>query len=158
MQIHRLVWAALCGGVLTLGVGCNKQEESPPLVTTAPETQKKASPSAPEVQKATEALKSAATQAVQTATPQAVPLQAVVEQATSDSAKAQAAIDNAKKFMAEGKLQETAMALSQLSGLKLTPEQEAALTQMKTSLEKTLREAMTKKPAGTLPDVSLPKK
>lgn len=144
MKVNQLVYAAALGGLITLAAGCNKQETTPPPVVTTPQTEKKAGPAAVEAQKAVEAVKSTATQAVQAAT---TSVKAVAEQVSGDTAKAQGLIDAANKQVAEGKWQEVTATLAQLKDLKLTPSQETALQDLKSKLEKMVQENMTKKAA-----------
>ena len=79
----------------------------------------------------------AATQAVQTAS----------QAGTDATAQAQTIIDSAKKLVGEGKWQEVGQTLTKLQGLKLSPEQEKTLLDLKAQLEKLVQDAIGKQPA-----------
>ena len=140
MKTTRFILVGLLGGLLGLATGCGKSEQQSPTPPVAPPAEKKTGAVAPEIQKAADAAKTTASQAVQAA--------------TGESAKAQGLIDTAKKLVADGKWQEVGATLAQLKDIKLTPDQESALLELKKKLETMLQESLGKKPVdagGLLP-------
>ena len=142
MQTTHSIHALVLAGLIGLATGCEKKTE-PPLPPKAGEAglQKQVETAAGAVKETAEkgvaAVTAAATQAVQAVSP-----------AASDStAQAQTILDSAKKLAGESKWQELGQALPKLQGLKLTPEQEKTLADLKAQLQKALQDAMSKQPA-----------
>jgi hypothetical protein len=115
--------------------GCGKTEESVPPPAAAP------APSAPMADTAT-AIDATTTAVQQTGAElqnQAAAAGAAAEsavakvqdQAPAITSNVQATLDDAKKLLAEGKWSEALVRLNQLATMKLTPEQQATLAQLK---------------------------
>ncbi|MBI5385663.1 MAG: hypothetical protein HZA90_13375 [Verrucomicrobia bacterium] len=128
-------------GVAALATACNKSEP-PPAPATHIEN----------FEKAADAAKAAAERAKQAAQKQAEAAQVAAQKAANEAtAQAQTLIDNAKKLVADGKWQEVLATLVQLKDLKLTPEQEVSLLEMKENLEKLVRDSLSKGAPGSPP-------
>jgi predicted lipid-binding transport protein (Tim44 family) len=146
MQTHHILLSLALGGLLGLATGCGKKEEPPP--TPAPPAKTEAGAAQKQVEAAVEAGKEAAQKAAAAATAAATQAVQTASQAGADaSAQAQAIIDSAKKLIGENKWQEVAQTLTKLQGLKLTPDQEKTLADLKAQLEKLVQDAMSKQPA-----------
>jgi hypothetical protein len=136
---HITLAAALCAAV-SLGTGCKKNNEA----GTAPAPAEKTAGSALSegAQKATETAKEAAEQAqAQAQAAKAAAKEAATKAAADAQAQAQGIIDNAKGLLAEKKFDQVTPILSQLQGLKLTPEQQQAVADLKAELAKLLKAA-----------------
>ncbi len=155
MQTRYLVLALAAGSLIGLVAGCERKTEPPPAPpakaeagTIQQQVGTAAAAAKETAQQAATAVTGAATQAataVSSAATQAV--QAAAQPATDATAKAQAIIDSAKKLVSESKWQEVAQTLGQLKDLKLTPDQEKSLMDLKAQLEKMVKDAMSKQPA-----------
>jgi hypothetical protein len=146
MHKSHFVMAIGLSGLIALAAGCQKQTEPPAPVTPPAKAEETAlkKEAAAVVETAKETAQQAATAVAGPAT-QAV--QAVSQTASAASDQAQTIIDAAKKQISEGKWQELAQTLPKLQGLKLTPEQEKSLMDLKTQLEKMVQDALGKQPA-----------
>lgn len=145
--------------VFLLAAGCSKKEEPAPAASnvsaasdSAAADMKKASDSAADAaQKAANDLgaqaagvQKAADAAAADAQAQAAAARKAADTAAADlqgqgaaiTSKAQAAIDNASKLIAESKWSEALQALNQLATMKLTPEQQAMVDKLKAEAQK----------------------
>jgi hypothetical protein len=144
---HLSVVALAVGIFLT--AGCQKKEESPAPPVQEKNLQKQVDATANAV---ADAAKTAAAQAQKSVKEQTDAVKTTGQKAADEgTSKAQALIDTAKKLVDEGKLDQVASTLTQLKGLKLTPEQETSLTQLKEKLEKMIQDAAKGAAGGLLP-------
>jgi hypothetical protein len=144
MQTRHFVLALALGGLIGLAAGCEKKTEVPPVQPAKADEGKIQK----QVDAAADAAKETAQKAVTAVTaPATQAVQAASQAATDGTAKAQTIIDSAKKSISEGKWQEAGQTLPKLQGLKLTPEQEKSLMDLKAQLEKLVQDAMSKQPA-----------
>jgi hypothetical protein len=151
MNTRHLFLITCLGSAVALATGCGKKEEPAP----ASLEKKAGSALSQEAQKVTDAAKDVAAQAKA----QAEAAKAAAEKAAAEvQAKAQSLIDSAKKSLSEGKLDQVQSALSQLKDLKLTPEQQQSLAELKQKLEAMLKDVMSKNPGATLPGGLVPNK
>lgn len=120
--------------------GCGEQTAGPSTKPPAPAAE---APKAPaETKSQTEAVKSAVTEANTQAQNAADTAKA---QATSTVAKAQSMIDEARKLIANEKINEAVTVLNVIANLKLTPEQQALVDNLKQKAQKFLADAAAKK-------------
>ena len=136
--------------IITLGViaslallaGCDKSNETK-ANDAAKSISEKANAAGAEVGKAVEGVKPAVEKAVTDA-------KATADAAASAaSAKVTSIIDQAKALVGQSKYSEATSALSQLAGLKLTPEQEKLVASLKEQIQKAMASAPAKA-AGNL--------
>lgn len=142
MQTYRSIHALALAGLIGLATGCDKKTEPPPPPKAGEAGLQK------QVETAAGAVKETAEKGVAAATAAATQaVQAVSQPATDATAKAQSIIDSAKQLVSQGKWQELGQTLPKLQGLKLTPEQEKTLADLKAQLEKVVQAAASKQPA-----------
>jgi hypothetical protein len=150
------VIASLVAATAVLVVGCKQKSETETQVqkteaqttTTSQDLKQAVTEQAAAVQKAaTEASAQIATQAKEAAAAaQATGNQAVAAVQT----QAQTLIDKAKSLVTDKKYQDALNTLQQLSNLKLTPEQEKVVTDLKTQIQKLLASQGMTNAAGAL--------
>jgi predicted Zn-dependent protease len=150
------------GLVLAVSSGCSKQEEEETTpVTTSESTAPSTSQADAELKQAGAELKQAADDATQqakdvagsvsqTATQAAADLKPATNEATE---QANNLFAQAKSFMAEKKYSEALNSLKQLSNLKLTPEQQKMLDDLKQQVQAALAKAGATEAASKLGDV-----
>lgn len=131
---------------LTLSSGCSKQEETPVVTpdSTASAVKEQANEAATAIQDEAVAAKKIGEDAVTDLKDQAAAAKETVQEAVADTneqaasltSKAQIALDNARKLLAENNWSEALKSLGELSGLKLTPEQQATFASLKEQAQK----------------------
>lgn len=150
------VFVSVVAATAVLVVGCKQKSETETQVqkteaqttTTSQDLKQAVTEQAAAVQKAaTEASAQIATQAKEAAAAaQATGNQAVAAVQT----QAQTLIDKAKSLVTDKKYQDALNTLQQLSNLKLTPEQEKVVTDLKTQIQKLLASQGMTNAAGAL--------
>jgi len=133
--IPAVSWTCSFAAAFFFIAGCSKQDS-----TSAPKTEPAQTTAAPaEPAPAPETVKQAvesAKPAAETAAAEAA--QQVQVQTTTSTSQAQEWIDKAKSLIADNKLQEASSILQQLAALKLTPEQQKLVDDLKGQLQKAL--------------------
>lgn len=130
MNIGRMsVVLALCG-LSAMVVGCGKKEEEAPA-SPAAEAVQPAEQAASEMPKQAEEPKAATETAPATAT----------EAATEASGKAQSLIDKAKELIDAKQYTEALNILNQVGNMKLTPEQQQLVDDLKAQVQKLIADA-----------------
>lgn len=121
---------ALCGWACVSMIGCGKQEsQTPPAV----------SESRPSVEKAvSDAQKQAESQKATAQSTAAEAEKAVGDAAATASSQAQGMIDKVKTLIAEKKYNDAMTTIKELSALKLTPEQQKLVDDLKAQVQKAL--------------------
>jgi len=130
MKAIKVIAVLALGGMIGLGAGCGqKEEQTPPTVTDAQSAAQKA---ASDTQKAV-------TETPKAAEAQAPAVQAAASDATAAaSSEAQSLIDKAKAAIANKDYQGATALIKDLSQLKLTPEQQKLVDDLKAQLQKAM--------------------
>lgn len=125
MKAPRIVAALSLVTAITLAVGCSKTEETPaPASTPAAEATPEKAPAA--VQQQTETAAASATEAAATA-----------------SSEAQGLIDKAKSLADDNKYADASKLLQELASMKLTPEQQKAVDDLKALVQQKMADQAT---------------
>lgn len=140
MKTYKLLFAIGSVAAMTLVAGCDSKTTEPakqPDQPAAPPAQTPA-PSAPaSASAAVEAVKPAVEQAVtETKAVAATATTAATTAAAEVTSKFNTVVEQAKKYLGETKYTEALNSLQQLSGLKLTPEQEKIVSDLKAQIQK----------------------
>ena len=138
MKLKNLYCGVAVCVLIGLVTGCKKQEATAVVKPETPKTSEAAvstvtqavSSAAAEVKPAVENAVTAATQAVVSATAQAA------KPAEATTAQAQGLIDKAKSFVTQQKYQDALTNINQLAGMKLTPDQQKQVDDLKTQIQK----------------------
>ena len=148
MKITHSILGLTAGAALVLAVGCGKQEapsgETPPPANVSQPVADAAKAAVEQVQTTATAV---AAQAVQEVTAQANAA------AAAASTQAQQVLDQAKGLVGEAKYQEALGLLQQLKELKLTPEQQKLLDDLKTQIQTALAKAAGTNAASVLGNI-----
>jgi hypothetical protein len=134
MKTKNILTTMTFTALLAFIVGCGKSDETTPAAS--PSTAPAAAPAAPapaaadKVEVAAKDAKNTATKAADTA------VKTANDTAASMESKAQSLIDQAKSFVADKKYQPALDTLQKLSSLKLTPEQQTVVDNLKAQIQK----------------------
>jgi ABC-type transporter Mla subunit MlaD len=138
MKLHTILTTCLASGLLLGLTACSKEEVKDNSTKAVDATRNAADKAATAVkdtaEKAVDATKDAATktsEAVKDAAATKDQTAAAKPAVTNASADVAAVLANARKLVSEGKWQDAAKALEPLGSLKLTPEQQSLLDQLK---------------------------
>ncbi len=140
MKIKPLVTGIVLCSLVVLVSGC-KKEESAPEAQITPQAN---TPTAPDLTKVADTAKATASQVATQVAGQAT------AQAQAAERQAQGVIDRAKSFVAEKKYQDALTSLNQLANLKLTPEQQKLVDDLKAQIQSALAKATASDAASAL--------
>jgi hypothetical protein len=115
--------------------GCGKTEEPAPPAAATPRAADQASQSLKQTADAVAQQAATASEAAKKAAAQ------VSEQVSAATAQAQSLIDQLKKLISENKLTEAGDLLNKLTQIKLTPEQQAIVDNLKQQIQKMAKSA-----------------
>jgi hypothetical protein len=160
MKIRYAMLGVAAGAVLILAIGCSKEEppagETPKAMNPAPSgAQKAAAEAAPAAPAPAEPAPPAAATIAVPAVPAAA-TQAMTEAAAAPSemsAQAQGLIDKAKGLVSNEKYQEALNSLQQLTNMKLTPEQQKMVDDLKAQIQTALAKAAGTNAASALGNI-----
>lgn len=144
MKMKLVITGIVAWAALAAVSGCKKEEPAP----TPPKAQEApASEAAPVV----DAAKSAAAPVVDAAKSAAKEVtDQAAAQAKAAEQQAQGLIDRAKALVSEQKYKDALSSLSQLTNLKLTPEQQKTVDDLKAQIQSALAKATSTDPAAAL--------
>ena len=132
MKSSSILTIVLAGSLAMALAACSKQDADKTATTVKDATAKAMDATKDATVKATEAVKDTSTKAVDATKDAANKTAEVIKDAAaSASTDIVAALESAKKLVSEGKWQEAGKALEPLTKLKLTPEQQSLLDQLK---------------------------
>lgn len=139
MKTYKLLFTIGTAAALTFITGCDNKPNTNTNTPDAPKADAK--PAATAVSDAVEAAKPAVDKAVTdakaAATTAVADTKAAASAATADvTAKFNSVVDQAKSLLGQNKYTEALNSLQSLSGLKLTPEQEKIVTDLKAQIQK----------------------